>query len=156
MTTPKDPKDDETEAITVRIPSALKAAVDACAATRGTTLTGMVRDALQDAVAPQGRKFELPGFSEPFNEFLEKLRREKILLLVVNDRTGERYFFEGAVNKTLSNASIVTLAAQSETWVIPRRDIVGWFGADESELASLNKLAIALRKLGWPPRSAYY
>jgi len=118
--------DEATDTLTIRIPHALKVLVEAAAKARGMTVTGIVRQALQETITPAGRVYQHPGLSEAFEKFLEDVRSKRVMLLVIDERSGLRYFFEGTVDRELTNDSIVAISRkQSRTpWIIPRRDVV--------------------------------
>lgn len=81
--------------ITVRIPVALKAVVDAFLDQHSMTLTGMVRSALQEAITPHLGPQELPGFRA---ELTDALKRERVLLLLAADSSGNRFYVEGVID----------------------------------------------------------
>jgi hypothetical protein len=145
---------DETETLTFRLPSALKALVEQFAEGRGTTVTAVVRDALQDFIAPpQQRVYELPGFSPKLDELVSDARPgpKPMMILVVIDRDPRKMFFEGELDRNLTNETVLALKRKGKTpWIILRRDIAAWF---DGAAASMNQLAIALTGLGWTAMS---
>lgn len=146
---------DEFETITVRVPKALKSTVEQFLEARGTSLTALVRDALQETVAPTRRMYELPGLTKAFSDFCEEAQRFPVMVLVTNDHDGRRTFFEGRIDRNQSNESLLTLQdVRDGVWVIPKKDIVGWFLGNVP--ASTNKLAMNLRRLGWAAPVPYY
>jgi uncharacterized protein (DUF1778 family) len=140
-----------TETLTIRIPRALKALVEEAAKARGMTVTGVVRQALQETITPAGRLYQHPGMSEAFEKFLDDARGKRVMLLVIDERSGLRYFFEGAVDRDLTNESIVAISRKHarSPWIIPRRDVVAWV----EDPAVINQVAISLTQQGWQARS---
>lgn len=143
--------DEATDTLTIRIPHALKVLVEEAAKARGMTVTGVVRQALQETITPAGRVYQHPGLSEAFEKFLEDVRSKRVMLLVIDERSGLRYFFEGTVDRELTNESIVAISRkQSRTpWIIPRRDVVAWV----EDPAVINRVAMSLTQQGWQARS---
>ncbi len=141
-----------TGTLTIRIPRALKALVEETAKARGMTVTGVVHQALQETITPRGRLYQHPGLSEPFEKFLDDARGKRVMLLVIDERSGLRYFFEGAVDRDLTNESIVAISRKHarSPWIIPRRDVVAW--VDDPTV--INQVAISLTQQGWQARSA--
>jgi hypothetical protein len=140
-------------AITVRIPSTLKDAVDAHCASRGVTLTRVVRDALEGLVAPSPeRVFELPGMSDAFTKFIREHSNQRRVLLLVASTQG-RAHVEGKIDGNLSNESMVTLNPPGRRGLIPllRRDVVGWFEAGDAS----DELTRVLDRSGWRPMFSY-
>jgi len=143
------PKDEtETVTVTFRIPELLKSLVEQYAAARGDSLTSVLRSALEDAVAPKTRVYELPGFSSQFDGFIEKAERRAVMLLVI-DSNGYRYFFRGHIDRNKTNTSLVTLEYRSKERVILRRDVVGWF---LNVPGVMNELSMRLVEQGWASR----
>lgn len=143
--------DDVKETLTVRLPKGLKDLVDKAAEDRETTVTSLVREALQETLHPTGRMYEHPGFSKKFDEFYkDRLARSKrVILLVADEGTGRRYFCSGVFVADFCNESLVAIAAPGSPWIIPRRDVVAWYEGDMQQA-----LAAALARQGWAPRSA--
>ncbi len=143
--------EEDTETLTIRIPRTLKSTVEQAARARAMSITGVVRQALQETVRPPGKLYQHPAYSPTFNDFLKEAGRRKVLILVVEERSGHRYFFEGAVDLDLSNDSLIAIRRAKDTpWIILRRDIVAWFGGVPGDL---NRLAMALTRQGWAARS---
>lgn len=143
--------DEATDTLTIRIPRALKALVEDAAKARGTTVTGVVRQALQDTITPAGRLYQHPGLSEAFERFLEETRSQRVMLLVIDERSGLRYFFEGTVDRDLTNESIVAISRKHarSPWIIPRRDVVAWV----EDPAVISRVATSLTQQGWQART---
>lgn len=140
-----------TDTLTIRIPRALKVLVEETAKARGMTVTGVVRQALQETITPAGRLYQHPGLSDAFEKFLEDARGKRVMLLVIDERSGLRYFFEGTVQRNLTNESIVAISRTNSRspWIIPRRDVVAWV----EDPAVINRVAISLTQQGWQARS---
>lgn len=146
------------DTLTIRLPHKLKSKVEATAQARATTVTGIVRQALQETLQPPGRLYQHPGYSPAFDDFVrDALATDRpVLVLVSDDRSGHRYFFEGHLDRALTNDSLVAVGARDARkafeppWIIPRRDVVAWFSGDRT---SLNGLAMALSRQGWAARS---
>lgn len=143
--------DEATDTLTIRLPRALKALVEESAKARGMTVTGVVRQALQETITPAGRIYQHPGLSEAFEKFLEDARGKRVMLLVIDERSGLRYFFEGILDQDLTNESIVAISRKHarSPWIIPRRDVVAWV----DDPAVINRVAISLTQQGWQARS---
>lgn len=143
--------DEATDTLTIRIPRGLKALVEEAAKARGMTVTGVVRQALQETIIPAGRLYQHPGLSEAFEKFLEDARGKRVMLLVIDERSGMRYFFEGTVDRDLTNESIVAISRKHarSPWIIPRRDVVAWV----EDPAVINRVALSLTQQGWQARS---
>jgi hypothetical protein len=162
---------DDKETLTIRLPKGLKELVDRAAQDRETTVTNLVREALEKDLAPTGRMYQHPGLSERFDQFLEqKLAvsrevrqdkgvawqrvdsdpREDVILLVEDEGTRHRYFFAGRFVEEFCKGSLVAIAKPGRSpWIIPRRDVVAWCEGDEGR-----ELATALARQGWAERSA--
>jgi hypothetical protein len=146
--------------ITVRIPGALKQAVEAVGGARGMTLSGIVRRALEDFLEPSQRVSELPGLSRSFDEFLQsqelRNRQGKALLLVVDDG-GHRAVYTGFIDTRTLNGltgSLVLITADDRDphvapWVLLRKNIVGWYS--ERQAGFGDDLVGALVERGWHP-----
>jgi uncharacterized protein (DUF1778 family) len=144
--------DDPTETLTIRLPKGLKDLVDQAARFRATTVTTLVRHALQEALHPAGRTYEQPGFSKKFDEFLDKVDKansKRIILLVADEDTGRRYFVSGVLLSDYRNDSLVAIGGPQNTWIVPRRDVVAWY-----EGPMQRELVAALLRQGWAERSA--
>lgn len=143
--------DEATDTLTIRVPRALKVLVEKAAKARGMTVTGVVRQALQETITPAGRIYQHPGLSEAFEKFLEDARGKRVMLLVIDERSGLRYFFEGTVQRDLTNESIVAITRKHARppWIIPRRDVIAWVEGP----AVINQVAISLTQQGWQARS---
>ncbi len=147
------------ETLTIRLPRKLKSQVEKSARARGRTVTGEVVQALRAILEPAGRVYQLPGFTPVFGAFLDGAvaRDTPVVVLVADERTGHRSFFEGRVDAKLTNESIVAIGGRDARrafeppWIIPRRDVVAWYGGDG---ASLNGLAMTLARQGWAARNA--
>src|SRR5262245_55958742 len=110
---------DHMETLTIRIPKALKEMVEEKAKARSMTATAIVRQALQDALKPVGRMYQHPGLSAAFDEFLAHAGAKPILVLVIDDPSGHRYYFSGAVDRNLTNQSLLAIKRRSDTpWII--------------------------------------
>ena len=129
----------EETTITVRVPGSLKQAVEAVVASKGMTLSGLVRRALEEFIDPPQRVSELPGLSRNFDEFLNgKELRDRIgraLLLVVDDG-GHRALYPGYIDFNYVNGSLVGIRVQgadrdTPPWVILRKNVVGWYSGPE-------------------------
>jgi predicted transcriptional regulator len=141
---------DEVETLTIRLPKVLKESVEELARSRSTTVTGIVKQALQESLQPPGRIYQQPGLTSALDEFLVKHGRGRVILLVVDDKSGERYFFEGRPDLNLTNESLVAIGRRNRTsWIIPRRDVVAWFAGVAGEQ---NQLAVSLMRQGWASR----
>src|SRR5580704_3512553 len=157
---------DDKETLTIRLPKGLKELVDRAAQFRETTVTNLVREALQENLSPAGRMYQPPGLSEKFDQFLEKsleMSRERrrltravndpqvdVILLVEDEGTGHRYFFAGVFVEAFCKGSLVAIARPGRPpWIIPRRDVVAWYEGDQGR-----ELATALARQGWAERSA--
>jgi hypothetical protein len=143
--------------ITVRIPGALKQAVEALVASRGMTLSGFVRRALEECLVPPQRVSELPGLSKNLDDFLnsEEVRsqRGRAMLLTV-DEGGHRAVYPGYIDYNLLNSSMVGIRTRGprndeRPWVLLRKNIVGWYS--ESEDLSTSPLLQYLAEAGWHP-----
>jgi hypothetical protein len=143
--------DEPTDTLTVRIPRALKALVEETAKARGMTVTGVVRQALQETVTPAGRLYQHPGLTDTFDKFLQEARSKRVMILVIDERSGNRYFFEGTVDRDLTNESIIAISRKHSRspWIIPRRDVVAWV----EDPAVMNQVAMSLTQQGWQARS---
>lgn len=132
--------------ITVNLPVSLKAVVEAFLDQHSMTLTGMVRGALQEAITPHLGPQDLPGFRA---ELTAALKRERVLLLLAADSSGNRFYVEGVIDHALTNDSLVTLWSQAgdptSRVVILRRDVIAWFEGGARSTA----LCAALRQRGW-------
>jgi len=115
------------------------------------TVTGVVRQALQETITPAGRLYQHPGLSEAFEKFLEDAGSKRVMLLVIDERSGLRYFFEGTLDRDLTNESIVAISRKHarSPWIIPRRDVVAWV----EDPAVINRVAASLTQQGWQARS---
>ncbi len=137
-------------AITIRIPEDLKDAIDIYAAGRGLSQAAAVRQALTELLAPATtRRYELPGLSQSFTDFLAK--EGYAFLLVASGR--DRFHVEGRVDRDLTNEAVVSLFLRHEDRSTPflRRDVVGWFPADNRS----DRLAISFHRIGWRPFRDY-
>jgi hypothetical protein len=143
--------ENESETLTIRIPKGLKGRVEKEAKARSMTITGVVRQALQDALRPIARTYQHPGLSAAFDDFLKNVSAQPILVLVMDERSGQRYFFCGSVARSLTNESILAIKRKHDApWIIPRRDIVAWFGGARGDL---DELSLSLARQGWADRS---
>lgn len=128
------------ETITVRVPSDLKRAVEQVCTVTGTTLTAVVRRALNDYIVPPARVVELPGLSQAFAEFLsrDELRNKwmgRCLILV--DDPPYRSAYYGHMNVEASRRSgLVFMNAGGQDWIIPKKNVVAWY-ADDSNFTYL-------------------
>jgi hypothetical protein len=149
----------EESTITVRVPGALKEAVEAVVLARGMTLSGLVRRALEEFLEPPQRVSELPGLSRAFDEFLRSKeledRRGRALLLVVDDG-GHRALYPGYVDFNVINGSLVAIRVVREggqmvdpAWVLLRKNIVAWYSGAENFFAG--ELVKVLIERGWQP-----
>jgi hypothetical protein len=142
---------EQTETITFRIPSSLKTLLEQYAQQNGPSLTTVVREAIQMHIAPTNRRLYVPpAFLPHFDAFVDALSnsRSHVTILVVNDRSGDRVFFEGPIDGNFTNGSIVAIGRRNGQgpWILPRKDVVGWFQGLPSEA---NSLANALTRQGW-------
>lgn len=145
-------KGDGTETLTIRIPKGLKELVEEAAKSRGTTVTAVVRQALQETLSPPGRMYQHPGLSASFEDFLKHAGARPIVVLVIDERSGQRYFFSGTVDHSLTNESLLAIKRRHDTpWIIPRRDVVAWF---DGVPGALSELTLSLARQGWADRSA--
>jgi hypothetical protein len=143
---------DDKETLTIRLPRGLKELVDRAAQERETTVTSIVREALQENLSPAGRMYQQPGFTPAFDAFIEKAMEKPVLLLVADEDTGRRYIVSGQLLSQPRNESLVALGNFGhDGWIIPRRDVVAWFQGSPGEL---RQLAVSLARQGWAPRSA--
>jgi hypothetical protein len=143
---------DDKETLTIRLPKGLKELVDRTAQDRETTVTSIVREALQENLSPAGRMYQQPGFTSAFEAFLDKAVTKPVILLVADEDTGRRYVLSGCLRSQPRNESLVALGSFGEhLWIVPRRDVVAWFEGDAEEL---QQLAVSLARQGWAPRSA--
>jgi hypothetical protein len=154
------------ETITVKLPAGLKDAVEVFMRSRGMTLSGVVRRALEDLVTPAQRVSELPGLSKAFAEFLESkefLGYGRRALLLVVDAGGHQAMYPGYIDLNYSNGSIVAIkvvapgggAGQDPPWLLLRKDIVAWYTGPENFFAG--EVVKLLMERGWmrisyPPR----
>jgi uncharacterized protein (DUF1778 family) len=144
--------DDPKETLTIRLPKGLKELVDRAAQDRETTVTNLVRTALQETLHPVGRTYQQPGFSKEFGDFLDKTIAEskRVVLLVADEDSRRRYFVSGVFVAAFCNESLVAVGTgQAPSWIIPRRDVVAWY-----EGALHRELATELARRGWAERSA--
>lgn len=143
---------DETETLTIRLPRGLKVLVEQTAKLRSTTVTNVVRESLQDVVLKPAA-VQTPGLTSEFQRFLDENNRhgQPPVLILREDLRGDRYCFEGRIDPNLTNQSVLTISSRnSQTdWVIPRNQIVGWFGGTDTERAHLDKFAGILQRNGW-------
>lgn len=146
--TPK--QDDGIEMVSFRIPSALKAAVDAAADARAETATAVLRTALEEHLGGDRRRvFELPGFTAAFAAFLgerEGKRGKHHVALMVQGRDGVGYVYDGTIAFDHSVDGVVAIRKDNKTYVIPRAFIVGWRGGEATEV---NHTVTALTSIGW-------
>ena len=149
--------DARTETLTIRMPRTLKKSVEILARGRAMTMTGMVREALEDSLrsTAQPVRAENPGLTPAFDHFVAHLRKQKrpcpVIFLVADSRE-RRYFFEGFVDFDLTNETLLAMQRRkgATSWIIPRRDVVGWH---QGEARNHEKLALALQEQGWAGRS---
>lgn len=143
---------EESETLTIRLPKGLKGLVEQTARLRSTTVTAVVRESLQNAFMPVAL-VQTPGLTKSFQEFIEENNRlgRPTVLILVKDLKGNRYCFEGQINNNMTNPSVVTIASRSSDteWVVPRHEVVGWFGGGNVEIAMLQKMAMTLQQNGW-------
>lgn len=149
---------DDKETLTIRVPKGLKGLVDKAAQDRETTVTSLVRQALEESLSPAGRIYQQPGFTPAFDDFIERAMSKPVILLVADEDTGRRYFLWGRLLAEPLNRSLIALGAlraSSESpplpWIVPRRDVVAWF---DGTLEELRHLAVSLARQGWAERSA--
>lgn len=150
---------DDKETLTIRLPRGLKELLDKAARDRETTVTSIVRQALEETLSPAGRVYQQPGFTSAFDEFFERAKTKPVILLVADEDTGRRYCLHGRLLPDFQNKSLVALGrlqsplgAPSQTpWIVPRRDVVAWFDGSPEEL---RQLAVSLARQGWAERSA--
>lgn len=148
---------DDKETLTIRLPKGLKELVEQAAQSRETTVTSIVREALQENLSPAGRMYQQPGFIPAFDEFLKRGVTKPVILLVADEDTGRRYFLAGRLLPEPRNESLVALGDLQSSFgaqaarIIPRRDIVAWF---DGSLEELRHVAISLARQGWAERSA--
>src|SRR5258708_4986831 len=93
--------------ITVRIPQNLKDTVEAACEIEGMTLSGFVRNALQDKLAPSTRVYELPGLSQQAGLFFAGLHQGAEILLLLVDRQGRRFYAHGHYLPQFSSDTLV-------------------------------------------------
>ena len=144
--------DDPKETLTIRLPKGLKELVDRAAQDRETTVTNLVRIALQETLHPVGRTYQQPGFSKEFGAFLDKVmsKNQRVVLLVADEDSRRRYFVSGVLVADFCNESLVAIGnGRASLWIIPRRDVVAWY-----EGALHRELATELARQGWAERSA--
>lgn len=148
---------DDKETLTIRLPKGLKELLDKTAEHRETTVTSIVREALQRSLQPAARMYQQPGFTPAFDDFLKRAVTKPVLLLVADEDTGRRYFLAGRLLPEPRNESLVALGdlksslAAPSCWIVPRRDVVAWFDGTVEELRSV---AVSLARQGWAERSA--
>lgn len=146
----------EDETITVRIPADLKHAIMTLADSRGMTLTGVVKQGLNDQLAASGRAHILPGLDAKFDTFLTELGgegfRPEVVLLVV-DQGSHRALYRGRIDPNLSRGSLVAIRmrGKSESRILLRRDIAGW---TDGVPAVLDEVAAFFIDQGWFPVSS--
>ena len=147
----------EETTITVRVPGALKQAVEAVVASRGLTLSSLVRRALEEFIDPPQRVSELPGLSKHFDDFLNSQelrdRMGRALLLVIDDG-GHRAVYPGYIDFNYVNGSLVGIRGQGAgrdgvPWVLLRKNVVGWYSGPEDFFAG--DLLQSLVERGWHP-----
>jgi predicted transcriptional regulator len=143
---------EDKETLTIRLPKGLKELVDKAAEDRETTVTSIVREALQESLSPAGRMYQQPGFTAAFDEFLEKAAMKRVILLVADASTGRRYVLSGTLLSQPRNESLVALGGFGHHggWIVPRIDVVAWFDGDP---AKLRDLTVWLARQGWAERS---
>lgn len=149
---------DDKETLTIRLPKGLKELVDKAAKNRETTVTSMVRQALEEKLSPAGRMYQQPGFTPAFDAFLDKAVTKPVILLVADEDTGRRYYLSGRLLPEPRNQSLVALGSLRSSigtppasFVVPRRDVVAWFDGSPEQLRDL---AVSLEAQGWAGRSA--
>jgi hypothetical protein len=136
--------------ITVRIPQDLKDAVDAACKIDGMTLSGFVRNALQDKLAPSARVYELPGLSQQAAQFFASLQMGAEILLLLVDRQGRRFYAHGNYLSQFSSDTLIIYApiGRRESAPALRRDVVAWFTGTNSSIMGLIQ---TLARAGWQP-----
>ena len=142
-----------TETLTIRLPKTLKATLDEAARTRAMTVTALVRQTLEQSLMPVSRTYQHPGLAPEFGAFLELAGRKQrpIIVLVLDDKSGQRFFFQGSIEPGFTNPSMLAIKQRGGLpWIIPRRDVVAWFAGDS---ADLDELAVSLTHQGWAARS---
>lgn len=135
--------------LTVRLPKGLKRLVADEAACRARGLADLVRERLYDAVcAPASAASHQAQDLQAFLDENDRSGRPPFLLLVHDPRKNRSgSCFRGQFDPTLSNATVLTIrTCRGEEFVVPRVDIVGWFGGAP---AALSRLAACLRRNGW-------
>ena len=139
---------DDKETLTIRLPKGLKELVDKAAEDRETTVTSIVREALQENLHPASKLYQPPGLSTAFDAFIEKASGKLVVLLVTDGQ--HRYFCSGLLKSELCNESLVAIHRSHDTpWIIPRCDVVGWYTGKLHQ-----SLSDALARQGWAPRLA--
>src|SRR4051812_25645050 len=89
------------ETITIRMSADLKSAVEQAAASRGMTLAGWVKRALEESLAPPYRVTQIPGLDPSFDTFIERLRSQQTsprVLVLVDEGQGNRYVCIGFID----------------------------------------------------------
>jgi hypothetical protein len=144
--------DPRLRSVTYRIPEALADAVERSATDRGINISQLVREALEAAVSPNRYRFELPGFSQKFDDFLKEVApSKKHIYLLVESLRGERWFLDGSI--VGHSGSVVQLACP-DLRRIARADIHGWEIIDNP--ASLPTIAMTCAQDGWRPAKNYF
>jgi len=142
--------EERVETVSFRIPGPLKDALDAAAQMRGDTATTVLKAALHEHLGGERpRVYELPGFTQRFDDFLAGLEKQKgmqAILLMVAGRDGRGYVYDGIVDLNLTGSTVVAVKQKNQTYVIPKAYVVGWEGGSA---ALVNRLAIALASSGW-------
>jgi len=140
---------DQTVPITFRLPAHVKEAASAYSEMHDMSLNALAVEAIKEYVAPQQRTYELVGLSARFDAFLESNDGNRKVILLVATSNGARLIFEGSIELNItdaSNGSMVALRRRGDTpWMIPRRDVVGWFDARGAH----NSIVTALQRDGW-------
>jgi hypothetical protein len=135
--------------ITVRIPSRLKDSVQAAIAARGMTLAGWVRKSLEDSLRLPYVVWQIPGLDPSFDRFMDAVRQRQLpkVLIMVDDRGGNRAVYRGYLNFQMSSDSVIGIRFETNGGtVLLRRDIVGWL---DCEGRPVDDILSALRSLGW-------
>ncbi len=140
--------------ITIRIPSFLKVQVETARAGLGMTLSGYMRRALEEFLQPKPRTFEVPGMTEGFDQFVEDAKAScAAVILIVNDRNGNRTFFEGYLDESKETSStMVFIAGRGKGYSVRpvlRADIFAW---ESGSAAEMDQLAVDFSHAGWLPQ----
>lgn len=148
--------DEKLKQVTYRIPGGLSDAIERAAEARHISVSQLVREALEEAVNPKGRKFEYPGLTTQFQEFLEerapKGKAPKHMILLVEDFRGQRVFYDGILHDKAG--SLIVLATTPNLVPIPCHYIQAWYPLDD--LGKLPTMALMFAQEGWRPTRRYF